>query len=81
MSSSKDKWVQTGNVIAALLALLFSERQLNCNYGSQAEFLLRWREVIVTLLALLFVRGQFNCKDGSQGRFEGYITCGSRWSD
>ena len=60
LSSSKDKWVQTGKVIAALLALLFSERQINCNYGSQAEFLPRWREVIANLLALLFIRGQFN---------------------
>ena len=60
MSSSKDKWVKTGNVIAALLALLFSERQINCDYGSQTEFLPGWREVIANLLALLFIRGQLN---------------------
>lgn len=81
MSSHKDKWGKTGNEITTLLALLFSERQINSTYDSQVEFLLGWRGVIANLLALLFIPGQLNCKEGSEARFERYITCGSHKCD
>ena len=46
---------EQGELIPALLALLFLEREVYWKYGEQAKFLYGWSEWIAHLLALLFV--------------------------